>query len=134
MTAFWEIVAGYQVNVYLDRVPTDSNISDGMSRSRLDELDTLSWTRVYPDLQSVVGCNAEIRKKLGFVRTQAGVSWTLYRKAKKPKTESKGHSSEGAGARPGGPRPKRTPGIQSSGARTTRASRGSRAPSGTAEQ
>ena len=89
VTAFWEIVASYQVNVYLDRVPTDSNISDGMSRSRLDELDTLAWTRVHPDLQSVVGCNAEIRKRLGFSRTQAGASWTLFRKAKKTKTESK---------------------------------------------
>ena len=72
--AFWEIVASHQVNVFLDRVPTDSNISDGMSRSRLEELEELSWRRVHPDLQSVVGCNAEIRKKLGFSRIRAGSS------------------------------------------------------------
>ena len=103
--------------MYLDRVPTDSNISDGMSRSRLDELDTLAWTRVHPDLQSVVGCNAEIRKRLGFSRVQPGASWTLFRKAKKDKTDGENPVSECAGARPGRPCPKRTPGIQSLGAR-----------------
>ena len=110
----------------LDRVLTDSNISDGMSRSRIEEVDELSRCRVHPDLQSVVGCNAEIRKKLGFTRTQAGVSWTLFRKAKKIKTDSEGRSSECAEARPGGPSLKRAPGIQSSGARKKRACRGPR--------
>ena len=86
VTAFWEIVASHQVNVYLDRVPTDSNISDGMSRSRLEELESLSWRRVHPDLQSVVGCNAEIRKRLGFSRVKTGSSWTLFRRAKGAKS------------------------------------------------
>ena len=89
VTAFWEIVASHQVNVYLDRVPTDSNISDGMSRPRFEELEVLSWRRVHPDLQSVVGCNAEIRKKLGFSRTKAGSSWTLFRDAKQVKASNK---------------------------------------------
>ena len=89
VTAFWELVASHQVNVYLDRVPIDSNISDGMSRSRLGELKELSWRRVHPDLQVVVGCNAEIRKNLGFVRTKAGSSWTLFREANQVRTSNR---------------------------------------------
>ena len=81
VTAFWELVASHQVNVYLDRVPTDSNISDGMSRSHHEEFAKLSWDQVHPDLQAVVGCNAEFRKNLGFARTKSGASWTLFRKA-----------------------------------------------------
>ena len=77
------------MNVYLDRVPTDSNISDGMSRSRLEELTELSWRRVYPDLQPVVGCNAEIRKNLGFIKATPGMSWTLFRKAGQGQAASK---------------------------------------------
>merc|ERR1712138_117291 len=89
VTAFWELVASHQVNVYLDRVPTDSNISDGMSRSRLEEIKELSWRSVYPDLQSVVGRNAEIRKNLGFIKTTPGVSWNLFRQTGQHQAKNK---------------------------------------------
>jgi len=60
-----------------------------MSRSRLEELENLSWHRVHPDFQSVVGCNAEIRKNLGFVKATPGISWTLFRKAGQRQTADK---------------------------------------------
>ena len=65
VTAFWEIVAKHQVNVYLDRVPTDSNISDGVSRSKIVEARSLGWEITAPDPQSVVGRNSDLKKDLG---------------------------------------------------------------------
>ena len=120
VTAFWELVASHQVNVYLDRVPTDSNISDGMSRSRLDELTELSWRQVYPDLQSVVGCNAEIRKNLGFVRSTPGTSWTLFRQAGQRQTADK---EPAADAGPTGS-PSKTPRLDAWGRQGPRVSTG----------
>jgi hypothetical protein len=40
---FWDIVADHQINLYLDRVSTDSNPSDGMSREGEEEAEALGW-------------------------------------------------------------------------------------------
>ena len=91
VTAFWELVARHQINLYMDKVPTDSNISDGMSRSRKSDFVNLSWRRVHPDLQNAVGCNSEIRKGLGLSRKRSGPGGALFQSAKKAVTlDSKG--------------------------------------------
>ena len=59
------------------------------SYARLEELTELSWRRVYPDLQPVVGCNAEIRKNLGFIKATPGISWNLFRKTGQRQTADK---------------------------------------------
>jgi hypothetical protein len=94
VTAFWEIVARHQINVYLDRVPTDFNISDGMSRARIQEIVALGWTRVYPDLQRVVGRNSEIRKDLGLSNKRSCSGTQLFRVAKKRKTQAQSDPKE----------------------------------------
>ncbi len=40
---FWDLIAEYQIAIYLDRVSTDSNPSDGMSRDGEDEAEELGW-------------------------------------------------------------------------------------------
>ena len=49
LTLFWHLVAEFQVNVYLDRVSTDANISDGISREDMSAFDEWGWERVFPD-------------------------------------------------------------------------------------
>ena len=49
VTLFWEVVAEFQVNVYLDRVSTDANISDGVSRADEGAFTEWGWDRVHPD-------------------------------------------------------------------------------------
>ena len=34
---FWDLVADYHLDIYLDRVSTDANPSDGLSRGRVRE-------------------------------------------------------------------------------------------------
>ena len=43
---FWRLAHKYDIKVYIDRVPTDSNPSDGLSRNRLDEARSLGWELV----------------------------------------------------------------------------------------
>ena len=40
---FWELVAEHQITLYLDRVSTDSNPADGMSRNGEAEAKELGW-------------------------------------------------------------------------------------------
>ena len=40
---FWDLVAEYQIDVYLDRVSTDANPSDGMSRDGKAEAEAMGW-------------------------------------------------------------------------------------------
>ena len=99
VTAFWELVAKYQVNVYLDRVPTDSNISDGMSRARSGEIQQLAWHQVYPDLLGVIGRNSDIRRDLGLGNKRTGTGTIWYRESKRAKTAKTAppdHGSTGA--------------------------------------
>jgi hypothetical protein len=49
LTLFWHVVAEFQVNVYLDRVSTDANISDGISREDMSAFDDWGCERVFPD-------------------------------------------------------------------------------------
>jgi hypothetical protein len=40
---FWELVADFHVDVYLDKVSTDANPSDGVSRGKIKEAISLGW-------------------------------------------------------------------------------------------
>ena len=40
---FWDLVAEHQIDVYLDRVSTDANPSDGLSRGRRVEAEAMGW-------------------------------------------------------------------------------------------
>ena len=40
---FWEAVAEYHLDVYLDRVSTDANPSDGLSRDKVKEAKARKW-------------------------------------------------------------------------------------------
>ena len=45
---FWDLVADHQVDVYLDRVSTDANPSDGLSRGREEEAEGWGWVLENP--------------------------------------------------------------------------------------
>ena len=40
---FWDLVAHHNIIIYLDRVSTDSNPADGMSRDGQSEAEALGW-------------------------------------------------------------------------------------------
>ena len=40
---FWNIVADHQINLYLDKVSSDSNPADGMSRTGAAEAKDMGW-------------------------------------------------------------------------------------------
>ena len=40
---FWDLIARYNIEIYLDRVSTDANPSDGMSRDGEQEARDLGW-------------------------------------------------------------------------------------------
>ena len=40
---FWELIAEFQIEIYLDRVSTDANPSDGMSRDGEQEARDIGW-------------------------------------------------------------------------------------------
>ena len=43
---FWRLIQEFEIIVYIDRVPTDSNISDGVSRNSLVLAKKLGWVEV----------------------------------------------------------------------------------------
>ena len=43
---FWRLVQEFELLVYIDRVPTDSNISDGVSRGSLELAHKLGWWKL----------------------------------------------------------------------------------------
>ena len=43
LKVFWDLVAEHQIDIFLDRVSTDANPSDGLSRGALDEARKLGW-------------------------------------------------------------------------------------------
>ena len=55
LTVFWDFVAQFQLNAYLDRTPTDENISDGVSREDLSVAKSCSWIMDQPSLDSLFG-------------------------------------------------------------------------------
>ena len=59
VSVFWQIVARHQILIYLDKVATDSNISDGLSRFKLDEFKRTGWDLDGVDVSSVVGPSSE---------------------------------------------------------------------------
>ena len=40
---FWRLAHKWDIKIYIDRVPTDCNPSDGLSRKRLEEARSLGW-------------------------------------------------------------------------------------------
>ena len=53
---FWEVVAEFRLDVYLDRVSTDANPSDGMSRDKHKEAEARGWKVVetkFPDTMNI---------------------------------------------------------------------------------
>ena len=55
LTVFWDLVAQFQANVYLDRTSTDENISDGVSREDLSIAESCSWIQDHPSLDDMFG-------------------------------------------------------------------------------
>jgi hypothetical protein len=45
---FWDLVAEFQVDVYLDKVSTDANPADGPSRGKKAEAESLGWIEEHP--------------------------------------------------------------------------------------
>ena len=43
---FWELVQRFELLMYIDRVPTDSNPSDGPSRGKVGQMEDRRWMRV----------------------------------------------------------------------------------------
>ena len=46
ITSFWEIIRGAGASVYLDRIPTDGNLSDGPSRAVWRSAGQCEWATV----------------------------------------------------------------------------------------
>merc|ERR1711904_508269 len=40
---FWHLAHIWDIRIYIDRVPTDSNPSDGLSRNKLEEVVEFDW-------------------------------------------------------------------------------------------
>ena len=59
LTLFWHVVANFQINAYLDRVSTDANVSDGVSRADLTAFEEWGWDRVFPDPVSILEQSSE---------------------------------------------------------------------------
>jgi hypothetical protein len=55
ITVFWTLVHDHNVMVYLDRVSTDANVSDGVSRSKVKEAIAIGWEIEHPDVVEVAG-------------------------------------------------------------------------------
>ena len=51
---FWNVIAEKQITFYADKVPTDSNVSDGVSRHKLEEAEACGWDRVHIELPKVL--------------------------------------------------------------------------------
>ena len=45
---FWDQVAEFQVDIYLDKVSTDANPADGPSRNKVEEARALGWVEENP--------------------------------------------------------------------------------------
>ena len=45
-SVFWRLVQEYQILAYIDKVPTDGNISDGCSRGSRDLAVLLGWKEI----------------------------------------------------------------------------------------
>ena len=43
---FWHLAHRWDIRIYIDRVPTDSNPSDGLSRNKLAEVFAYGWELV----------------------------------------------------------------------------------------
>jgi hypothetical protein len=50
----WDLVSDYDISIYLDRVSTDSNPADGMSRDGAEEAAALGWRIVPVDFEKIV--------------------------------------------------------------------------------
>ena len=53
ISVFWEAVAHFQICVYLDRVSTDSNISDDVSRGEFEGAVRMGWHFDEPDVEAI---------------------------------------------------------------------------------
>ena len=72
LTLFWHVVANFQINAYLDRVSTDANVSDGVSRADLSAFEDWGWDRVFPDTVTILqeGPEAQACKPKGSRRSR----------------------------------------------------------------
>ncbi len=44
LRVFWDLVAEYHIELYLDRVSSDANPADGMSRDGRAEAEAMGWS------------------------------------------------------------------------------------------
>ena len=49
----WKLIASLEAVVYFDRVSTDANLSDGVSRGRVQEALDRGWSQVLPPFPSI---------------------------------------------------------------------------------
>ncbi len=54
VSAIWEDIAKYSINVYLDRVSSDSNVSDGVSRDSWIEQQQCDWDITHVDFPDYI--------------------------------------------------------------------------------
>ena len=59
VTVFWQLVARHRITIYLDKVATDSNIADGLSRFKLQEFKDAGWDLDGADVNALVGPASE---------------------------------------------------------------------------
>ena len=58
IAAFWEIIREETARVYLDRIPTDGNLSDGPSRAAWNLVGQCGWATVQARIPDSRKCNA----------------------------------------------------------------------------
>ena len=68
ITVFWTLVHDHNITVYLDRVSTDANISDGVSRSKVKEAIALGWEIEHPDIEEVAGTDSAFGREKARVK------------------------------------------------------------------
>ena len=95
------MVANFQINAYLDRVSTDANISDGVSRADLTAFNEWVWDRVFPDPVQILEQSPE-----GQACRPKGSRRSGPKDGQGPKRRGKkrGAPAQKAGAKPPGPR------------------------------
>ena len=63
LTIFWRDIADNQILWYGDKIPTDGNISDGVSRQDLKQAEELGWERVHVRLPEILFTDRIMKRK-----------------------------------------------------------------------
>ena len=63
MRSFWEIVREEKARVYLDRIPTDGNLSDGPSRADWSLVGQCGWAVAQAKIPDSLKCRSREGRK-----------------------------------------------------------------------